>query len=177
MSISGRGFRYDKGDLALIKEVFADPLFLKFMQPRNKCRATSKGDLEMRLLSLARQSGVRHGGLRVMCSQDDNEPVGICGVLTNSNSFRLPEISVYIRRSCRSQGFARRCIELVVCDFNGQSLGAFVDYDNDRCQRLMDSIGMIRSGIAYHSRLEREGLLFVGTVEGGKISTFSAPKD
>jgi len=177
MSISSRGFRYDKEDLALIKEVFADPLFLKFMQPRNKCRATSKGDLEMRLLSLARQSGVRHGGLRVMCSQDDNEPVGICGVLTNSYGFELPEMSVYIRRSCRSQGFARRCIELVASDFNGQRLGAFVDYDNVRCQRLMHSIGMISSGIAYHSRLEREGLLFVGTVEGGKISTFSAPKD
>ena len=167
--VSDRSFRYNDSDLALIEEIFSDPLFLKFMQPRKRFKAMSKSDLEMRLLCLARGSSVDHSGLRVIYSGDKGEPIGVCGVLVNSSGLDLPEISIYIRKSCRGRGFAKQSLGLIVSHFNGLRLGAFVDYENQRSQALMETIGMTRSGVAYHPRLEREGLLFVGVFGDGQI--------
>ena len=168
--VSARKFRYDERDLALIEEVFSDPLFLRFMQPRKGVGLTSSADLEMRLLRLTRESSVGHDGLRVIYSHDEDEPVGICGILVNKKGLGLPELSIYVRKGYRGQGLATKSIELVSCHCSGQRLGAFVDYENQRSQRLMESVGLISSGVIYHSRLEREGLLYTGEIKSGNCN-------
>tara|TARA_B100001939_G_scaffold219657_1_gene189073 strand:- start:1436 stop:1960 length:525 start_codon:yes stop_codon:yes gene_type:complete len=162
-----RCFEDSEVDFALLQEIFFDPLFLKFMQPRESETLTdrrinfSQITISNRLMNLVRISNVRDDGLRVLFIKENREPIGFSGILCKSSGLDIPELSIYIRKKFRGHGFAKEGIALATQQFSSSNYAAFVDFDNDKSQKLISSVGLKLSGSGFHRNLKRDGLIYL----------------
>ena len=156
-----RSFEETENDLALLKEIFFDPLFLKFMQPRSIEEYPNESDLNFKLMALARNSRYGDDGLKILFNTDDLEPIGISGILDKNSGLNMPELSIYIRKNFRGMGFAKEGIRLTSQESSISNYAAFVDFENKTSQKLMKSSRLSLTGIVFHRNLKREGLLYL----------------
>ena len=156
-----RCFEETENDLALLKELFFDPLFLKFMQPRGIEECPDESALILKLMALARNSQYRNDGLKILFNTDDLQPIGISGILEKNSGLNMPELSIYIRKEFRGLGFAKEGIRLTSQKSSISNYAAFVDFENKTSQKLMKSSRLSLTGIVFHRNLKREGLLYL----------------